>query len=1011
MPSAINGTVNVIDQAGSSRRSRASQRMPRRLTEPWSEKVLTALMLPARTDFIKFRQQSFVLPSCTSFKSFMSWVIAQTKERETIADKNSSSAAHRLFDYICQVGHKNANKSAREDEVHSLSIADRLKYVKTSQLPPIVTQCYKWSRYLVRYSVITKNLDTRPRQMFDIYGELDRREVKVNHKEVLHMPSSGMKSMLQVNILTTSDNDKVAYLYDFQTFLYIFAICHQAQKNFKCPRRQKRKRDVDAVSTERKQILSYCYRQTAKAVGIIFEAWQMFAKTIGFKTLSDMVFPFFCVNRRTGQVVFVSDKDRLLPTIYKSKLYEVDAAEGTLNAIGVPLDSEIAPEPFRRMSTKAISHLRQFTNDLFDDITRISTSADVFIQEQVTVTPEISSFLPRNGVLPSRFTYNQSVMSMVQAEVHVACGKHIAAGVMASHTAFVEEQEVTPRFQKAVPKARHVCKDNCACSTVLETLRSEVMNGYCTLVRSDFKSIVKSLKAAEVDLRDHSVQLLLTDPPRNLLRALGSETPKYEQLERHDMQDMAHLAFRLLKPGGHVVLFCSAMLFADWQKAFARFKIPQSREKAFLVESSPLIFLPQKRYGVGERTSNAWLHDNISEFALHAVRCLEEESEPTEKAQLTPHGHVHSRYQPSMNIMDNVPAVTDSEIIFQPPINFQSAASRAKLRAGQKSVSLFRELVCRYSKPEDLVLDPFAGTFTTAEACLSVEEPRRFLGGDSDFNCVKAGSRRCLHAVLRRAMHNRSDNNSFFNVSDDVRDAAALYYDRHLREQDRRNLISSDISPKSLALPSEDIPYTQLLPDSVRANIACRLQKTIFMTETLAKKSPDKWPRSSYTDIILASPANLRAAECARFSIIPTKEDYLAAFNGKEKGDILGHYYGTLVYVNLRHEPGKNVIYGGGIHQVDRDTFKSLAISILPKNTEIWFRTLALKDIFIVPATYCPFRFARFSQNDDETNATLFVQPAKTVDDIIRPTHVVVRASKMISPGLPIILSPSPIFL
>jgi DNA modification methylase len=59
------------------------------------------------------------------------------------------------------------------------------------------------------------------------------------------------------------------------------------------------------------------------------------------------------------------------------------------------------------------------------------------------------------------------------------------------------------------------------------------------------------------------------------------------------------------------------------------------------------------------------------------------------------------------------------------------------LRSEQKPVLLSRELIYRFSVAQDVVVDLFSGTYTTAAACLSMPDGcyRRFIGFERDKAC------------------------------------------------------------------------------------------------------------------------------------------------------------------------------------------------------------------------------------------------------------------------------------
>lgn len=71
----------------------------------------------------------------------------------------------------------------------------------------------------------------------------------------------------------------------------------------------------------------------------------------------------------------------------------------------------------------------------------------------------------------------------------------------------------------------------------------------------------------------------------------------------------------------------------------------------------------------------------------------------------------------------------------------------AAVYPGGKPVALMREVLADYSRPRDLVLDPFSGSGTTGVAAL--QTGRRFLGWESDPSAFEQSCRRLHGAALR----------------------------------------------------------------------------------------------------------------------------------------------------------------------------------------------------------------------------------------------------------------------
>lgn len=59
-----------------------------------------------------------------------------------------------------------------------------------------------------------------------------------------------------------------------------------------------------------------------------------------------------------------------------------------------------------------------------------------------------------------------------------------------------------------------------------------------------------------------------------------------------------------------------------------------------------------------------------------------------------------------------------------------------------------KTLVKTYSELDDLVLDPFAGSYETGCACMLLRLHRRFILGDKDEDCSKLAKGNCSIAPM-----------------------------------------------------------------------------------------------------------------------------------------------------------------------------------------------------------------------------------------------------------------------
>jgi len=112
--------------------------------------------------------------------------------------------------------------------------------------------------------------------------------------------------------------------------------------------------------------------------------------------------------------------------------------------------------------------------------------------------------------------------------------------------------------------------------------------------------------------------------------------------------------------------------------------------------------------------------------------------------------HIPNRHKAWTKIIDDIPPLPASERVKE----FSDKKS-SLLRPEQKNVVLMWELVEQYSNPGDIVVDMFAGTFSTARDCLSVDKARKFVGCDADANCVNTSRPGVLATYAKEALKGR----------------------------------------------------------------------------------------------------------------------------------------------------------------------------------------------------------------------------------------------------------------
>ncbi len=189
----------------------------------------------------------------------------------------------------------------------------------------------------------------------------------------------------------------------------------------------------------------------------------------------------------------------------------------------------------------------------------------------------------------------------------------------------------------------------------------------------------------KLKIADNSIDLILTDPP-------------YQKTELHLWREMAELAACALKPGGHLVAY------------------------------SGIVHLPEVFAALCNSLEYVW---TISISQRKGLKLIQKtQSRSAWRPVLV---SCKGKYQPNEGFDDML----------------DGSQSEKKYHDWQQPLPEARYFVEKFSKPGDLVLDPFAGSFTNAIA--SYELGRRFLGCDIEEKNVRLGKHRLAEAVKAEA--------------------------------------------------------------------------------------------------------------------------------------------------------------------------------------------------------------------------------------------------------------------
>ncbi len=198
-------------------------------------------------------------------------------------------------------------------------------------------------------------------------------------------------------------------------------------------------------------------------------------------------------------------------------------------------------------------------------------------------------------------------------------------------------------------------------------------------------------------LPDETIDLILTDPPyKNYQsnRPVARPRVKAMNVTQFDLEFFAGESWRVLKPGGHLYCFCDHITYPDIRSGLV---------ESGLTYKNCLVWI-KNNHGSGDLKGN-WAPQH--EFIIFAT-----------KGRGKP---LRGLRKPNVLLKRNVGGGWE----------FYKKVSNYRFNHGTaKPVDLLRSLIQSSSDAGDIVLDPYGGSGSTAEAC--IREKRRFIQCEID---------------------------------------------------------------------------------------------------------------------------------------------------------------------------------------------------------------------------------------------------------------------------------------
>jgi len=475
---------------------------------------------------------------------------------------------------------------------------------------------------------------------------------------------------------------------------------------------------------------------------------------------------------------------------------------------------------------------------------------------------------------------------------------------------------------------------------------ASTMDNFARVFNCSFRGLEEAYKSASAAAADSNplpplegnVQLVLTDPPYNTRRNAGLRNSQYDILTDRDIEDCVAMMSRILRPGGHGLIFTSSVLFPKWSEALREVVYPDHTQM-FSVDNQPLFCIRHRTNYSSTPLRMTTSLMNMVEVVVHVTK-LGAGTAGWGLVNYSPHGYVCSTFQPWTNIINNIPRLSHEERITV--VDPRNAKRKMALRPEQKTSALLKEIIARFSQPGDVVVDMFAGTYSTGIAALTMNEGqyRTFVGCEQQQYCHDVSLPKLQLAFCEQL----SDGNFASHSSSEVQGLATAHVQKY-RAEVRKN------TP-----PGAHLPQSTTIPEHL-TSVLCGVWKSPSHYPALQSTPVDNWAQSVRANLLTVESSYLLAVDAMYQKVyvapssIPNAGNGLFSRDGFEVGDLVGYYYGSLVYSNLYNS--KRSSHGRDATAFSTTRFRDYALQIKHADRSCLIPSARKLPIFLIPFEFC----------------------------------------------------------
>lgn len=741
-----------------------------------------------------------------------------------------------------------------------------------------------------------------------------------------------------------------------------------------------------------------CGQCLGYAVQTICRSWDVYVQLLGFKDVEAMTSPYILYNSDSQQYVAIEKReDGYAPSSQLTTLSKGMKATTDISACDQSASSR---------SDSADSKLRHLTETFLGDLRSVVLDDVLYsngLQLQALLkfsrTNETTGLSPRFNDMPREVDGLEERELLQLSPVKRPSRSSVRQRVTTALTTSSNVMKPRPRDEEedaavgmgpgssdtSEQQDPVLCRNgpNCECQAARLRLQ-KALPKYVRMYDCSFEELFEtdSLSAAEGGTEE-SVQLLLTDPPFNHRRESGRSNSDHDFIDEDAMGKAVNAAGMWVAQGGHIVKFCSPLQFSSWYEQYNAMP-----DKPFNIDPHPILALnaPGHYFGRVHKMTTALFP--VTSWALHATKKGLSNEESFSLVDYRNHSFVGSGHPAWTNAITGVTRLQPGEYLRS---KAGTETKSFRMRPEQKSQALLLELISRFSKPGALVMDMFAGTFSTAIACLSLPNHRKFVGCEIRDDVFLEARDRVIEQFADCIVDKYSDVEAESEAQ--IRDAELV-----VSHAIHRVRADKDWNPPP------GFPGFQTLPAYAVEYIAAYWGK-LDMVRDVGKRPVSSWP-STLKGAVQCTPVEcLAALEASRCGVCVKESSIRHPMAGKgvfatrklPKGSTIGYYYGALVYDNLRSREQVTKYYGeNGVLGVTVPDFDTWAMQIPLHDSGVTVGDTTVKDVYVVPKASCVFGMVNdyHYRVGDEDRAQALASPETARKPSVQ--FVSVTASKLV---------------